>query len=89
MRVLGSLASLVVLTLLVTWVLWWLDGDRRAERKMEQWEFKVESESRAIDAQAIRLLDRALADPMYRQSTEWEDQAKALVDGYYGKGLKR
>ena len=45
-------------------------------------------EARRIALQAVRLLDRALADPMVRQSTQWEGQAKALVDGYYGRELK-
>ena len=91
MRVLGAMALLVTVGVLFGWMMWWLDGggDRRAERKERKREFKATHEARAIDAQAIRLLDRALVDPMYRQSTEWEDQAKALVDAYYGKGLKR
>lgn len=91
MRALGALASVVVLMLLFAWMMWWLDGggERRAERKASERRLKAEQKYVAVDAQAIRLLDRALADPMYRQSTEWEDQAKALVDDYYGKGLKR
>jgi hypothetical protein len=75
----------------IAWMFWFLlDGPQdRAKRKKEAREFEAAQKARELDARAIRLLDRALVDPMYRQSTEWEDQAKALVDAYYGKGLKR
>lgn len=60
--------------------------DRR--QRLRQEAAPGDLEARRIALQAVRLLDRALADPMVRQSTGWEDQAKALVEGYYGKGLK-
>lgn len=47
-----------------------------------------EDEAKRLALLMARCLDRALGDPMARQSTEWEDEAHALVDRYYGKGLK-
>lgn len=38
---------------------------------------------------AIRQLDRALADPMARLSTEWEDETRRLVNAHYGRELKQ
>jgi hypothetical protein len=36
-----------------------------------------------------RHLDAALTDPVLRQSTAWEDEARRLVSEFYGERIKR
>lgn len=42
-----------------------------------------------LTAEAVRLLDQALVDPVFRQSKEWEDKATRLVENYYRKELNK
>lgn len=83
--VLGTVVGIVLLLA----VLFLLDG--RAERREAERKHAApgELDAQRIALEAIRHLDQALVDPMYRQSTQWEDRARSLVDSYYGKGLKR
>lgn len=87
MRVLIALGVVVVLVVVGGLVVLGISMYDRRQR-LRQEAAPGDLEARRIALQAVRLLDRALGDPMVRQSTQWEDQAKALVDGYYGKGLK-
>jgi hypothetical protein len=79
----GVIATLIGVPLLAMGLV-----DRREKRRPEA--APGDSEARRIALDAIRHLDKALVDPMYRQSSEWEDEARRLVDSYYGtKGLTR
>ncbi len=47
-----------------------------------------DDEAKRLALLMARCLDHALTDPVLRQSMEWEDQAQALVNRYYGKESK-
>lgn len=82
MRALIGFGTIVLFVGFLWWLCWFFVTHDEPKALPDE-------ETRRMLERAIRQLDRALADPMYRQSTEWEDQAGALVDAYYGKGLKR
>jgi hypothetical protein len=82
MRVIIAIAALGGLAFLALIGLWlWdrVDARRRGPTDVEL--------DMLVKAMA-RHLDRALADPMVRQTTDWEKQAEVLVNRYYGKGLR-
>ncbi len=45
----------------------------------------TDAQARVLLQQMARLLDHALADPMYRQSTRFEERAQELVGEVYGR----
>lgn len=73
----------------VVWL--WLRYNDRDQRRRSTRDLAApgEQEARRMLLHTVRLLDRALADPMVRQSSEWENEATALVEAYYGKELGR
>lgn len=44
----------------------------------------ADQETWKLGQEMARLLERGLVDPVERQSTRWEDQAKDLVDRWHG-----
>lgn len=48
----------------------------------------TDDELRLLVQAMARHLDRALGDPMERQSDRWEKQAAVLVERFYGKGSR-
>lgn len=44
---------------------------------------KTDAESARLLASAVRLLETGLTDPMYRQSIDWTESARNIVDAYY------
>lgn len=77
---LGLLGTIIVFGFLLTWA--W---DRLAARRVGP----TDGEARRLLQQMARLLDHALADPMYRQSTRFEERAEELVGKLYGKDALR
>lgn len=82
MRAIGGMLLVVLFIGFLWWLCWFFMTHDEPKALPDE-------ETRRMLERTIRQLDRALVDPMYRQSTEWEDQARSLVDAYYGKGLKR
>lgn len=74
--VLGVLMTVIVFGFLATWA--W---DRLAARRVGL----TDSEARGALRDMTRLLDHALADPMYRQSSRFEERAQELVGKVYGR----
>lgn len=71
---------LVAIVLVGALVVWRMNvGDRRASR-----EFQKELPS-VVARDMARALEGALADPVYRQSAEWEERARTLVRRHYGE----
>lgn len=73
---LGVVVAFILAFVVLMWVLDRHDGRRRGV---------TDSELRRLAQQMARQLDLALADPMLRQSSEWERTAKSLVDKFYGR----
>jgi type II secretory pathway pseudopilin PulG len=80
-RVLIGLAVMGVAAtvLLGAWLL-----DRRDGRRQGV----TDSELRQLAQQMARQLDLALADPMLRQSSGWEERVRVLLDRFYGRELR-
>lgn len=79
MRVLIALGVVVTLAVAFGVVMWLLDRFAGRRRGV------TDSELRRLAQQMARQLDLGLADPMLRQSSEWERTAKSLVDKFYGR----
>lgn len=58
------------------------------ERLESQRNGPTDEELRLLAQAMARHLDRALGDPMERQTDRWEKQAAVLVERFYGKGSR-
>lgn len=76
-------AAFLVAFVVVVFVLWLVAAWAARARSRQQAAEQLALPSKTATDMA-RLLERGLADPLYRTSGEWEERARELVRRHYG-----